>query len=127
MARSEPAPRLRSPLACPRRAVASPRTPPRVLQIGVSRVIPEGSLFVLGDCEARSVDSRVWGPLAENRIVARPVVRIWPPDRMGDIDTGGDEMSTGEPMGNFRRAMLRWRQALEAAAIRLPPPDLDAF
>ena len=96
-------------------------------QIGVSRVIPEGSLFVLGDCEARSVDSRVWGPLAENRIVARPVVRIWPPDRMGDIDTGGDEMSTGEPMGNFRRAMLRWRQALEAAAIRLPPPDLDAF
>ena len=90
-------------------------------QIGVSRVIGEGSLFVLGDCEARSVDSRVWGPLAESRIVARPVVRIWPLDRMGDIDNAGDAMSTGE-MGNFRRAMVRWRQALDEA-VRLPPPD----
>ena len=31
----------------------------------------------LGDCEARSTDSRVWGPLAQSRVVARPVLRVW--------------------------------------------------
>ena len=50
------------------------------------RVIPAGSLFVLGDCPARSTDSRKWGVLPTQNVVARPVVRIWPPERTGAID-----------------------------------------
>ena len=56
----------------------------------VSRVIPEGYLFVLGDCPARSTDSRTWGPLPEENVVGRPVVRIWPPERQGTIDDSVD-------------------------------------
>ena len=57
---------------------------------GVSRVIPEGALFVLGDCPARSTDSRAWGPLPVESVVARPVVRVWPLDRQGAIDASTD-------------------------------------
>ena len=63
-----------------------------------SRVIPSGSLFVLGDCPERSTDSRAWGPLPEENVVARPFVRIWPPARQGAIDETVD-------LNPFRRAM----------------------
>ena len=48
--------------------------------------VPAGSVFVLGDCPARSTDSRFWGALPVENIVARPVLRIWPLDRKGSID-----------------------------------------
>ena len=41
---------------------------------------------MLGDCPARSTDSRAWGPLPVESVVARPVVRVWPLDRQGAID-----------------------------------------
>lgn len=78
-------------------------------QLGTRTTIPEGSVFVLGDCEARSTDSRVWGPLAVGRVSARPVVRIWPPERAGAIDTTAD-------LNPFRRELLRFRYALDAAS-----------
>lgn len=53
---------------------------------------------------------QIWGPLAESRVVARPVVRFWPLDRFGAIETSVD-------LNPFRRSALRFRQALEEAIL----------
>ena len=65
-------------------------------------MVPSGTVFVLGDCEARSTDSRAFGPLEVSRVVARPVVRVWPLVRAGAIETTTD-------LNPFRRALLRYR------------------
>lgn len=39
------------------------------------------SVYVLGDCKAVSVDSRVWGALPKDNVVGKPVARIWPLNR----------------------------------------------
>ena len=75
--------------------------------------IRKGEVFVLGDCEARSTDSRAWGPLAESAVVARPVVSVWPLDRYGPIETTAD-------LNPFRRALEQGRRALEQAAFPSP-------
>ena len=77
-------------------------------QLGVVKTVPSGTVFVLGDCEARSTDSRVWGPLETSRVAGRPVVRIWPLERAGTIDTSAD-------LNPFRREALRFREALDDA------------
>ncbi|KAL3803398.1 hypothetical protein HJC23_009362 [Cyclotella cryptica] len=38
-------------------------------------------VYVLGDCKAVSVDSRVFGPLPKENIVGKPIARIWPINR----------------------------------------------
>lgn len=38
--------------------------------------------YVLGDCKAVSVDSRVFGSLPTSNIVGRPLARLWPLDRI---------------------------------------------
>jgi signal peptidase I len=43
--------------------------------------VPTGAVFVLGDNRPDSIDSRVFGPVALNRIVGRVVVRLWPLSR----------------------------------------------
>ena len=72
-----------------------------------SRVIPAGEIFVLGDCPARSTDSRTWGPLPVENVVARPVVRVWPLGRLGTIDASAD-------LNPFRRTVLPGAGALDA-------------
>ena len=80
-------------------------------QLVTRTTIAPGFVFVLGDCEQSSTDSRYWGPLPIENVDARPVVRIWPPERVGAIETTED-------LNPFRRQALRFKAALNDA-IRL--------
>ena len=42
-------------------------------------VVPEKSLYVLGDCPAVSVDSRVWGPLPFANVVGKDAMTLYHP------------------------------------------------
>jgi len=42
------------------------------------RTISEGQVFVMGDNRTNSSDSRVFGPVDQDRIVGRAFVKIWP-------------------------------------------------
>lgn len=43
--------------------------------------VPPGTLWVMGDNRPHSADSRVFGPIKQDTIVGRAVVRVWPPSR----------------------------------------------
>lgn len=48
--------------------------------------LPARSFFVLGDNSAGSVDSRCWGVLTQDELVGRPLMRVFPPSRLGAIE-----------------------------------------
>ena len=56
----------------------------RQLRDGKGKELKElgkSEVYVLGDCKAVSVDSRVWGALPKENIIGKPVARIWPLNR----------------------------------------------
>lgn len=98
--------RRRPPLACvPEPSVQQPAADDATSGGKVAaRRIPEGTVFVVGDCPARSTDSRSWGPLPLDNVVGRPFVRVWPLERAGAIVDEAD-------LNPFRRAVDRAQDA----------------
>lgn len=47
--------------------------------------VPAGRVFVMGDNRANSLDSRVYGPIREQDIVGRAVLRVWPVQDLGTL------------------------------------------
>lgn len=52
---------------------------------GAGEVVQQGSVFVLGDNPASSMDSRVWGQLEQREIVGHPLLRIFPFGAFGPL------------------------------------------
>ncbi|MCL2193396.1 MAG: signal peptidase I [Treponema sp.] len=42
-----------------------------------------GECFVMSDDRGSTADSRTWGPICTRSIIGRPVLRFWPPARIG--------------------------------------------
>lgn len=47
--------------------------------------VPEDQLWVLGDNRNASLDSHLWGPLPQDRVIGTAVWRYWPLNRFGPI------------------------------------------
>jgi len=48
--------------------------------------VPEGTVFVMGDNRLNSSDSRIIGPISEEKIVGRVNLLIWPLNRIGFVE-----------------------------------------
>jgi signal peptidase I len=48
-------------------------------------LVPAGKVYVMGDNRTDSEDSRLLGPIDEDRIIGRAFVIIWPPGSIGGL------------------------------------------
>jgi signal peptidase I len=47
--------------------------------------VPENRVFTLGDNRDNSLDARSFGPVHENRVLGKGMIKYWPPGRIGPI------------------------------------------
>lgn len=50
-------------------------------------LVPEGQLFVMGDHRRSSSDSRIFGPVPVSSVIGRAVLRYWPIEKLGFVET----------------------------------------
>jgi len=48
-------------------------------------IVPQASVYVLGDNRSNSEDSRVFGPVSDDRLIGRAVAGLWPPHMLGGL------------------------------------------
>ena len=48
--------------------------------------VAPGAIFVRGDCDGKSVDSRVFGDVDARYVVGKPLYRVWPAGRAGPVN-----------------------------------------
>ena len=53
------------------------------------RIVPEDTLFVLGDNRNNSSDSHNWGPVPMDLVIGKALFVYWPPEQWGLISTPG--------------------------------------
>ena len=59
--------------------------PGQFMQEGVEITVPESYVFALGDNRQHSSDSREFGPVKEDQIIGRALLRYWPINKVGII------------------------------------------
>ncbi len=86
---AQPAAPCLAQIAIDERALTWVHEIPRYIQ-GGDLVVPQGSVFAMGDNRADSLDSRFWGFVPEKNILGRPLFVYWsfrtpqgPPDQTG--------------------------------------------
>ena len=69
------------------RKLSEPYLPKSVSTLNFDKpiTVPAGDVFVMGDNREDSTDSRKFGPIAQDEIVGRAFMRIWPLSRIGSL------------------------------------------
>ena len=49
---------------------------------GITRTVPHGEYFMMGDNRANSCDSRTWGSVPRDKLIGLVFFVYWPPDRI---------------------------------------------
>jgi signal peptidase I len=49
---------------------------------GITRKVPEGQYFMMGDNRSQSCDSRTWGAVPRNKLIGIVFFTYWPPNRI---------------------------------------------
>lgn len=108
---------------------------PDGLAIGRVVHVPAGMYVVLGDNRNESCDSRVFGMVARNRILAKAIFRVWPLSAFGGLGAGPTLVVSSAPQPAaamavglllaglpLRRALRRARRRRRRGKGRRAPP-----